>query len=765
MAWSDDNEAEDQQEEEMNGDAELEMALDAAGMSAGEDKIQTQAHRTAAKRTITGKRPAEETSSSSEVDDRGGAGRPRRLQKKKKKKVKIDSGGGEDDTEPESIDIDSNEQEVDHRNSLNRRQFYFEEDYNSDTSEDEEATALLTLRRNKEAANAARRQQKSGDSAPPQHQSKKNTRGKSKPLVNEPYRELLNQAIDDARTRTVYPDVVNFDPSEITGVHWSVAEKQRFFRALPRVGRHNAVALAAEVVSKSVVEVQGYLYALERALGERLAKQHLPRYSLPMMEDIPAAVEVSEECEAALEEEADRTAEYIAQLERKERGEGLEIIDVDNAREMQARRITGERPDEALIEPWSWISLSQRIFMASKQDQSTDRPTIQKCTLEDMTALITSVTRRLVHMSLFQAHQRLKNTSRGRNHPPEVLFRDTAAAIKMLGMPTTSEEYWRQLPRRMKLNILKGEEGVGRGLAPDYMSYEEVEEALKVFEDAEFNRAPASRRHGSEEDSEQSEEGGWETEDDELQRIVKEVDADGTDAGELSSLEDDPDASSRQTKRDGKSEMAKYLDTPIDIISYLPQRPDKPLHKVQIRDVLDELHFINDDENYLNAVDKLHSTLEERRLWKLLGGWNARREEVVESIVQAENDIPAEPELAAWRRLEKWKRQDWRKKAGKWVPIWRQKYYSRLWEMEKPRRLKRSHKKIPYTKRKNVQQDEGRDDEADDVGALDSSTTKNGPSDSDSEAGDTSDSNSSDSSSSGSSSDEDSDSESSSESE
>ncbi|KAK6346812.1 hypothetical protein TWF696_006920 [Orbilia brochopaga] len=752
MARSDDSDDGDQQGREMDGAAELEMALGAAGMSASEETTHIRTKRTAAKSVITGKRPAEEISSSSDADNGNSAVRTRGpRKKKKKKKAKVDSGS-DDGPGPEIIDVDSSEDDFDD-GSADRRQFYFEEHYNSETSDDEEPTALLTLRRNKEAANAARREQKAGKvgggstAQPPHTPSKKNARGKAKPLVNEPYRELLNQAIDDARTRTVYPEVGKLYPSEIGGVYWTAAEKQRFFRALPCIGRHNAVALAAEVVSKSVIEVQGYLHALERALRERLAQQHVPRYSLLMMEDIPAAVEVSEECEAALENEADRTAEFIANVETKERGTEAEVIDIERARDVRARRIAGERLDDALIEPLNWIVLSERIFMASEHGRSADRPTIQNRMLENLAALVTSITRRLVHISLFQAHQRLKNTSRLRDRPPEVILRDTAAAIKMLGMPTTSEEYWRRLPRRFKLNVVNGKKGVGRGLTPEYMKYEEVEEAMKVYEDTGFYAAPAAAggRQGLQAGSEESEEGGWETEDEDLERVVREAGAGGSDDSDSSLLDDDLDADDGPKRQDGKSEMAKYLETPVDIISYLSEPPERPLRKMQIRDVLDELHFINDDENYLNAVDKLHSMLEERRLWKLLGGWKERKEDIVERIVQAEKGIPDQPELAAWRRLEKWKRQDWREKAGKWVPIWRQKYYSRLWEMERPRRLKRSHKKIPYARRKKGLRAEEEDGESDQTSASNSEASDDDSSDSDSEASGSSDSGSSDS--------------------
>lgn len=190
-----------------------------------------------------------------------------------------------------------------------RRRFYFEDTYSSGESggeeSEEEPTALLTLRRHKEAANTIRRLKSAAAKDTTIVAPEKKSRGKALAPVNEPYRELFNEAIGDARTQTVYPDE-HFFASEICGVPWSSGEKQRFFRALPRVGRHNAVGLAEEVRSKSVIEVQGYLDVLKKQMERRLATNQRSRFQLLLGEDIPAAVEVSEECERALDEEAER---------------------------------------------------------------------------------------------------------------------------------------------------------------------------------------------------------------------------------------------------------------------------------------------------------------------------------------------------------------------------------------------------------------------------------------------------------------------------
>ncbi|KAF3918599.1 hypothetical protein AA313_de0202560 [Arthrobotrys entomopaga] len=704
---------------------------------------------------VAGKRPVDIEDDDDDDNDNTGV-------RIRRKRARIDI---EDENGNESMDVDGDEEVPDESDytepetvttkNKSRRRFYFEHagssSDNSDDDDDEEygeePTALLTLLRQKEEANAARRMKRAAakSSPPPQLTvPAKKTRGKGQPLINNPYRELLNEAINDARSRTVYPDV-HFNPSEIDNILWTASEKERFFRALPRLGRYNPVALAAEVRTKSVIEVQGYLDALGRELDRRLPLVRVSKNALLLMEDIPAAVEVSEDCERALEAEAERVAAYVGKLEEKESkqrwGDEGDSVDLEAAKAM--RESSKEGGDDPLLEPTNWLQLSERIFMASNYDKTTARPAIHKQTLKDLDTLVRSVTQRLVHICLYQAHSRIKARWGSSKYNaavlPEVTRRDVAAALKMLGMPFTSEEYWRNLPRRFQLKIIGEDSKTKRGQIPEFMNYDDVEEELKVFEPIRFHKDTKNieaqgDRH---EDDEGGDEGmaGWVTdEEDELYdryeneegRDQSESDGDGTD--DETSTSDQESAGNPQRR---KSELAKYLETPIDVASFLPGQIAQLLSLRQKKQILDELYFINDDEKYLNAVDNFHSALEEKKLWKMLGGGKDVIQGMEKTIEELEDKIPKEAKLRGFRRLEKWKRDaNWRAEAEISVPIWQQKYYSKLWKQEKVVRVKRPNirrrKKGKVVKHSGEHgnneetEDEGEDDEEEEL-IIDSS--------------------------------------------
>ncbi|KAF3937324.1 hypothetical protein ABW19_dt0202965 [Dactylella cylindrospora] len=701
---------------------ELGMALASVGGMVSDDEegdvVDLVGGRRQRGNVVSGKRPAE-----------GGAYR-----EGTRKRVRLDgeldwdSGDDDDEEGEDGMDLDPESDDESAASSLGadpgqrRRKLWFEEDISSSEGSDyeEEPTSYLTALRQKEAANARRRKANIITPEPPGpdylEKKKRPPRGQSRAHINDQYRDLLNEAINDARDRRVYPDV-NFKSSEIGEVFWSFTEKQRFFRALPRVGRHNPAALSEEIESKTVIEVQGYLDVLKEETDRRMQKVGSKRHELLMMADIPAAIEVGEECDDLLDKEAERVKLHVERIEEKEErerwGDEGGTLDVETAKEMKGiKREDGENPHEnGLLDTWNWLMLADRIFMASEHRKNKDPTAISKQALQDLATLVTSITRRLVNISLFQAHSRIKNRSGPlyRVSQPDVTLRDVAAALKLLGMPTTSEEYWRHVPRRFQLRVLS-EQVAKRGEKPFLMEYDEVENELKVFEYIKFHKGSeitsddeqptmhhtASSRAGLLD--------GWETDDEEEELEDSDEDENETTVREYypdTSYQDGhsgvphegefPSASEITTDKRprNKSEMARYLDTPIDLASYLPAAPLRNLSSKQKRQILDELHFINEDEEYLDAIDTYYSLREEKKLWKILGGWKDRKELLEGQIRDAEAAIPPEPALLGWRRLENWKRSEWREQAGPMVPIWEQRWYGKLWENEKVVRIKK----------------------------------------------------------------------------
>ncbi|KAF3176536.1 hypothetical protein TWF788_008021 [Orbilia oligospora] len=565
-----------------------------------------------------------------------------------------------------------------------RRRFYFEEAYSSGEEEgesggeesEEEPTALLTVRQHKEAANTIRRLKHAALKDPTIVAPEKKSRGKTLAPVNEPYRELLNEAIRDARTRTVYPDE-----------HFPASE--------------------------------GYLDVLKKQLERRLMANQRSRFQLLLGEDIPAAVEVGEECERALDEEAERMRGYLEKLEEKEnkgKWDGGDAVDLEMA--LETERKEGERSGggeleskkEGLFDLVTWLKLSERIFMASVHEEKLGSSAIHKQTLEDLETLVISITRRVIQVIIFQANSRLQNAQTHHKQSREVVSKDVLAALQMLGMPINSEVYWRQLPRKLGLRVIGSDSTIekkkGKGEKPTFLEYDVVEEKLKVFEDLSFyTNSIKSGKDRRLDDGEEDER--WETDEEDEVNYNK----DAPEEEELSdSQEDDDNEDEDEDEEQGEaiedeeprngdgritaSDMASYLDTPIHLERFLHAPPIKALKPRQRKDILDELHYINKDEKYLNAVDKLHSKLEEKRLWRILGGWKGRKEKIKEEIKDLEKKIPEEPNLRVFRRLQKWKRDDWRQEAGPAVPIWQQRYYRKLLDRERVIRIKKKKTQI-----------------------------------------------------------------------
>ncbi len=95
--------------------------------------------------------------------------------------------------------------------------------------------------------------------------------------------------------------------SQLGAVHWLPSEKERLFNALSRKGRLNVPGLAAWV-GKSELEIRDYLLFLREKEAERhLFEKQTKRISHA---DVPCAIEISKDCENALERAADAIAAF-----------------------------------------------------------------------------------------------------------------------------------------------------------------------------------------------------------------------------------------------------------------------------------------------------------------------------------------------------------------------------------------------------------------------------------------------------------------------
>jgi len=130
-------------------------------------------------------------------------------------------------------------------------------------------------------------------------------RGQQIDKFNPEYVKELNDAIALANSLELCPNSLKvLRGSWVVGSWWSHTEKHKFFNLIARIGRHDVVALASSMKTKSIVECRAYLKLLKEAVVEANENLLYKGGRLPGMVDMPAAVEISDECAGALEEEA-----------------------------------------------------------------------------------------------------------------------------------------------------------------------------------------------------------------------------------------------------------------------------------------------------------------------------------------------------------------------------------------------------------------------------------------------------------------------------
>ncbi|KAF7121733.1 hypothetical protein CNMCM5793_009285 [Aspergillus hiratsukae] len=305
---------------------------------------------------------------------------------------------------------------------------------------------------------------------------------------------------------------------------WTSQEKEILFSMLDRKGKNGVAEIAQAIGSKSELEVQEHLKLLHRGLE----RQHLrDRHSRTVvLGEVPAALEISQECCKAL----DDYAELLALEEQRSEDvvgrklhQNVWIVDREIA-EMVEEQL--EERDETPLPGSSvyvtaeffnikkWIRLSERFFMNAGSPRLEDNwlnvacadetPSITADALADFYALAISVTRRLVHSTLFFAMSRLRNMRETGNRKARIVrSRDVRTALNVLNMPQDRFDFWVGLARRCSLQVADLRHK--KGWHSELMDYDEVEDILsgKVPVDARSTsrrRSESRAPHGTVED-------------------------------------------------------------------------------------------------------------------------------------------------------------------------------------------------------------------------------------------------------------------------
>lgn len=309
--------------------------------------------------------------------------------------------------------------------------------------------------------------------------SKANAREKRLKSYCDNYRTLLNDQITDTLRLDTNDNKLSLQPSQVGATIWSAAEKDSFFRALARKGRHDLPAIALETGTKSEFEVHEYLQLLQ----DTLAKIH--RFSRRLetlnVHEVPAAFEISKECCVQMEKSGDALALLQqapeTELERKKYPESWSLT-LRMARAIESRLREGEEgqreiykavPSARLLDLKAFLHLSSTIFMNSQDPESNwrsyaepkEKPSILHTAFQDIHNLTTSITKKIISTSLFVAMSRIRATKSSKHKPRSVVRRqDVLAALKILNINRRVEPSWAQIAKRCGVNV--GEDDQGR---------------------------------------------------------------------------------------------------------------------------------------------------------------------------------------------------------------------------------------------------------------------------------------------------------------
>ncbi|KAI9767508.1 MAG: hypothetical protein M1835_007036 [Candelina submexicana] len=452
---------------------------------------------------------------------------------------------------------------------------------------------------------------------------------RKKSSYSDAYRELLNETIEQAASRSVpFEDQAPYS-SQIGVSFWTIQEKETLFNHLGLFGRDDIGGLAAAIKTKSEMEVRVYLQLLQEGLFEHNYREI--RNYLLASGDFPAAHELSSRCCKALDQAADSLARrennYDQRMEQKKWQDLWLLTDEtsDWVEDCLDEGVAGETelqealPAATLLRLGTWLELSERIFMNSASSNEEDNwhyvarkeqtPSIYATAFSDFHTLAVSLIKRLVQSTLFCAMSRLRAMDSGTfNIKAHVRKRDVDAAVRILGLKANSNDFWIGAARRCKLDIYEKllVKKIRKGLVQP-LTYEEVERTL---------RNP-DKHLGT----------------DKTRSTVKERSPRSQLAQKAASTDSDTDHNLTQPQA---KELAQRSSSPASSI------------KSESSNTTDST---NAEEEYLDAIDKEASSLEEQRLWAML------KRNPPTDVKPEEVEIPEAP---AHRRKEKEDLVDWR---------------------------------------------------------------------------------------------------------
>lgn len=316
-----------------------------------------------------------------------------------------------------------------------------------------------------------------------------------KTSFNDDYRDLFNNTVNEIVNGPAVDEADLLPMSQIGVTQWSSYEKESFFTTLAKKGRYDLSSIAAAIGTKSELEVHVYHQLLQKATAEQ--QLNGPRHQLFETYEIPGAFEVSQECSATLELNADALALLNQREEEKVERRNYDMLWLLNQptvrllsqrqrpAEGDKRKVLDALVPAELLNLKNFLKLSKRVFMNSSlaeenwrsYTERSEKPSILCTAFSDFHRLAISVTKRLVQSSLFFAMSRIRAGTLSCYLPKKaVRLQDVSAALNVLGMKHNSQSFWIEVARRCKIAVyddVKGPNSIDKEL-----TYDDVEKRL-----------------------------------------------------------------------------------------------------------------------------------------------------------------------------------------------------------------------------------------------------------------------------------------------
>ena len=315
---------------------------------------------------------------------------------------------------------------------------------------------------------------------------------------NDQYLNALNES-SDACTDGLEAAQHGVDCAQVGLSKWSGLEKAKFFHSLSRNSKADIRGIATGVQSKSELEVYEYL----RVLEDEDRNRHLYAEEVKNVShsDIPAAAELSRECEVMLEDAADALIVYQERFDQA-LGEQRHHDDwlIDSVRAQARDQLVDAAEDGispnhntpitagSFFRLSSWLSLTERVFMNSDPSKSDhnwlihaakdELPAITQEAISDFYGLALSQLHKIMQTSIFCAESRIRSVNdRGYTAKAVVREQDVAAAVGLVGVQKDRSQFWLGLARRNLLRVVEDHRKKGRG-RKTRLNYDEIERIL-----------------------------------------------------------------------------------------------------------------------------------------------------------------------------------------------------------------------------------------------------------------------------------------------